>query len=130
MQINTTFIALGTTLFEEVVVFYQTLCQQEPQVYQAHRYAEFLLPGLKLAIFVPQAAQELEFSQSRLSGLSLCFSVDNLDTAIAHLQRIGYDQTWKIQTVSHGRELLVYDPAGNRLIFYSPNAIHDSSSNP
>ena len=130
LQFNAAFVALGTPLFEEVVTFYQSLFHQEPQVYLAHRYAEFLLPGLKLAIFVPQVDQELEFSQSRLSGLSLCFTVDNLEAAIAHLQQIGYGQALKIQTASHGQELLVYDPAGNRLIFYSPNPIHDSSPNP
>ncbi len=130
MKIHTAFIALGTTQWDEVITFYRQLLEQDPHPYQPHRYAEFVFAGLTLAIFVPQADQELEFSQSRLSGLSLCLTVDDLDAAIAHLQQIGYGQVLKVQTASHGQELLVYDPAGNRLIFYFPSTSHDSSPNP
>ena len=120
MKINTALVALGTTRWDAVITFYRQLLEQEPHPYQPNRYAEFALPGLILAIFVPKPDQETAFSQSLKSGLSLCLKVENLDAAIAHLQAMGYDRPFTMESASHGQELHLYDPADNRIILYCP----------
>jgi len=118
-MITTAWLTIGTDQFAAVVEFYQTALQQHPKPFAAERYAEFQLPGLRLGIFRPQADHQSEFAHSDSSGFSLCLEVDNLATAIAHFQTL--DPAIKIsqiQTASHGREIYVYDPAGNRLILH------------
>ncbi|NJO93776.1 MAG: hypothetical protein HC820_04390, partial [Hydrococcus sp. RM1_1_31] len=44
--------------------------------------------------------------------------VENLETAIAHLTEMGYSPPGEIAIASHGREIYVYDPAGNRIILH------------
>ena len=120
-NIQEAFLAIGTEKFTEVVDFYRQFLSQEPNPHNPTKYAEFQLQGLRLAIFYPKSDHKAEFAQAEGSGFSLCVTVKDLDSAIAHLQNLGYAPTAEIQTSSHGRESYVYDPAHNRLILYQPN---------
>lgn len=115
---NDAFVALGAVNFDDVLRFYRQFLELEPQVYLEDVYAEFQLAGMKLGIFKPKASHETEFSESNRAGLSLCLEVDELDGAIAHITQLGYPPPGNITTASHGREVYVYDPAGNRIILH------------
>jgi catechol 2,3-dioxygenase-like lactoylglutathione lyase family enzyme len=56
--------------------------------------------------------------QNSPRGMALCFEVEDLEGAIAHLTRLGYPPPGKIITASHGREIYAYDPEGNWLILH------------
>lgn len=112
------FLTLASSQFEPLVVFYQQLFEQSPQPHIPQSYAEFRLPGLRLAIFRPKADHAAEFSAPSSGGMSLCVEVDSLETAIAHLTHMGYPPTQPIITASHGQEIYVTDPDGNRLILH------------
>ena len=116
------FITLAAVDFNGVVEFYQRFLDCDAHPYIANTYAEFKLPGTKLGVFKPKESHEAEFADSSQAGLSLCIEVDDLDRAIAHATRLGYPPPGTITTASHGREIYVYDPMGNRLI------LHESSS--
>jgi catechol 2,3-dioxygenase-like lactoylglutathione lyase family enzyme len=118
------FLTLGTVQFEPLVAFYQGLLGQAAQPYLPDRYAEFTLPGMKLALFRPQIGHRAEFDQPSSGGMSLCLEVEDLEGAIAHLAALGYPPPGPILTASHGREVYAYDPDGNRLI------LHQSATNP
>ena len=120
-NIQEAFLTIGTEKFTEVVDFYRQFLNQDPNPYNPTKYAEFRIQGLRLAIFYPKSDHKAEFSQVGGSAFSLCLAVKDLDSAIAHLQNLGYAPTAEIQTSSHGRESYVYDPAHNRLILYQPN---------
>ncbi|MEB3355398.1 MAG: VOC family protein [Synechococcales bacterium] len=112
------FLTLAAAEFDPIVAFYQALLGRSPTSHIPNVYAEFQLPGLRLAIFKPKSDHEAEFSQPTRSGFSLCLEVADLEGAIAHLTAIGHPPTGAIVTASHGRELYAYDPAGNRLILH------------
>ncbi len=112
------FVALAATDFDAVVEFYQRFFDRDAHPYRANVYAEFRLPGVKLGVFKPQELHEAEFSDSTHGGLSLCIEVDDLEGAIAHATRLGHPPPTPITTASHGREVYIYDPAGNRLILH------------
>lgn len=112
------FITLASVNFEALVVFYGKVLGQEARPYQSDRYAEFHLPGLKLGIFKPRADQTAQFSAPGSGGMSLCLEVVDLERAIAHLSAVGYPPPGPVLTASHGREVYVYDPDGNRLILH------------
>jgi predicted enzyme related to lactoylglutathione lyase len=116
------FIVLGTGNFDRLVQFYRQLLQQEPQPYLNAVYAEFRLVNLKLGIFCPKESHKPEFSDSRGSGMSICLEVENLEMAIEHLSQIGYPPSQEITIATHGREIYVYDPDGNRLILHQSTA--------
>lgn len=118
-MIKTAWLTIGTNKFTEVVTFYRLVLQQEPKPWSQERYAEFHLPGLRLGIFRPQADHQAEFAQSDQSGFSLCLEVEDLEMAIAKFQQGNlYVNVSQIRTASHGREIYVYDPAGNRIILH------------
>ncbi len=108
--------------FEEVVTFYRRLLQQEPAVFQRDRYAEFQLPGLCIALFPPKPSQQSEFEQAANSPISLCLKIVDLAEAIAQLKAWGCPMG-EVAIASHGQEIYVYDPQGNRIILYQPNAL-------
>ncbi len=121
-QCTEAFVALGSIDLDKLVIFYTQLFGQNPQPYQPKIYAEYHLPGLRLAIFVPKPDHELEFGQSRQSktgSMSICLQVSDLEQVIRELEVMSYP-LGNIITASHGRELYIYDPDGNRLIFYEP----------
>ncbi|MBE9174452.1 VOC family protein [Synechocystis salina LEGE 06155] len=116
---KTAFLTIGTVHFAEVVTFYQFLLEQAPLPYSPERYAQFQLPGMVLAIFSPHPDQTQEFSCSDQSGLSLCLEIPDLPTAIAKIaQFYAPIKEQKIIHASHGREIYLYDPAGNRIILH------------
>ncbi len=112
------FITLSSTEFEPLVEFYGALLGQEAKPYQADRYAEFCLPGLRLAIFRPKPDQATQFSAPHSGAMSLCLEVADLGSAIALLTHLGYPPPGPIMTASHGSEIYAYDPDGNRLILH------------
>jgi predicted enzyme related to lactoylglutathione lyase len=115
-------ITLGTNNFDRLVQFYRQLWQQEPQPYLPAVYAQFSLVNLKLGVFCPKESHRAEFSDSRGSGMSICLEVESLETALAHLIQIGYPPSQEISVASHGREIYIYDPDGNRLILHQSTA--------
>ncbi len=116
------FIALGTSNFDCSVQFYRQLLQQEPNPYFVAVYAEFRLINLKLGLFCPKESHRDEFSDSRGSGMSICFEVESLEKALEHWSEIGYGARGEISQTSHGPEIYIYDPDGNRLIFHQSTA--------
>ena len=113
--IQTAYVTLASESLSALVTFYQGLLEQEPQPYVPERYAEFALPGLKLALFKPGHPQE--FSGSAAS-MSVCLEVEDLEGAIATLTDLGYPPPGNVIHASHGQEIYAYDPSGNRLILH------------
>jgi hypothetical protein len=54
--------------------------------------------------------------------MSICFEVESLEKAIEHWSEIGYGARGEISQTSHGPEIYIYDPDGNRLIFHQSTA--------
>ncbi|MBT9316172.1 VOC family protein [Leptothoe spongobia] len=119
--IQTAYVTLAHENLEELVEFYQNLLGYPPSPHESEQYAEFSLPGLKLALFKPRADHTEEFSKPA-SSMSLCLEVENLESTISTLTGLGYAPPDDIIHASHGQEIYAYDPAGNRLI------LHQSSS--
>lgn len=119
---SSAFVALASVNFEQLVGFYSGLLDQSARPYQRDRYAEFQLPGLRLAIFKPKSDQTSQFAAPSSGAMSLCLEVTDLEGAIAHLTRLGYAPPGSVLTASHGREIYAYDPDGNRLILHQSSA--------
>jgi catechol 2,3-dioxygenase-like lactoylglutathione lyase family enzyme len=96
--------------------------QQEPRVYRPGVYAEFDLLGMRLGIFCPKDAFGDEFGDSRGGRMSICWEVEDLEGALAHLRAIGHGPVAAVERASHGREIFVHDPDGNRLILHQSTA--------
>ncbi|PPS46043.1 VOC family protein [Chroococcidiopsis sp. TS-821] len=114
---SSAFVTLAARDLEKLVLFYSNLLDITPQQYTPNRYAEFELPGLRLGIFQPKQTRQPEFQNSS-SAMSLCLEVSDLENAIAHLTHLGYPPPGETLTASHGKEIYVYDPEGNRLILH------------
>ncbi|MEB3826779.1 VOC family protein [Phormidium sp. CCY1219] len=112
------FVTLSAVNFAPLLAFYTQWLGIEPHVLIPNVYAEFSLPGLTLGIFRPKASHESEFAHPGHSSMSLCFEVDNLEAAIAHLHTLGCPPPGEIFPAKHGREIYACDPAGNRLILH------------
>ena len=96
------FVTLAATDFDLLVDFYFSLLGRDPKIYLGNVYAEFQLPGLRLAIFNPRASHKREFANSNgNSGMSICLEVANLETAITHLTVMGYPPQGDIKIASH-----------------------------
>lgn len=115
------FITIAAVEFDRVKQFYRQILGKEPDPYLANVYAEFSLNCCKIGIFKPKKDHEAEFSYSYKSGLSLCIEVRDIEDAIAYLNNIGYQPTGNINHASHGKEIYIYDPGGNRLILHQAN---------
>lgn len=112
------FVALASEQLSQTTAFYQGLFDQAPAPYLVDCYAEFRLPGLRLAIFSPAQSHHQEFSAPTSGAMSLCLEVPQLEAAMARLSALGYPPRGAIITASHGREIYAYDPDGNRLILH------------
>jgi len=117
-QFTGSLITLATDEVEKMILFYSQLLGQEPVVYIPNVYAEFQLPSLRLGIFKPRELDRQEFQNQAKSGMSLCLEVSDLVSAIAHLTTLGYPPPGESVTMSHGKEIYVYDPGLNRLILH------------
>lgn len=120
LKIQTAFVTLAAENLSVLVEFYQGLLAQAPRPHIPQRYAEFVLPGVRLALFKPSAGHVSEFAAAAAS-MSLCLEVVDLVDAIATLTHLGYPPPGDIIHASHGREIYAYDPAGNRLILHQAN---------
>ncbi|NEP62660.1 MAG: VOC family protein [Symploca sp. SIO2G7] len=119
-MVQTALVTLAGENLDALVEFYQNLLGQTPRAYVSQRYAEFILPGLTVALFKPRADHGAEFAGTAAS-MSLCLEVKNLGDAIAALTNLGYPPSGSIIYASHGQEIYAYDPAGNRLILHQAN---------
>lgn len=117
-QCTAALVTLAAVDTEKIVLFYTQILGQEPAAHIPNVYAEFQLPGLRLGIFRPKETNQFEFENAVKSGMSLCLEVSDLERAIAHFTALGYPPPGEISTASHGREIYVYDPGGNRLILH------------
>ncbi len=119
MSLNaiTVFVALADGKEAPLIPFYTALFDQKPAVNIPQVYAEFHLTGLRLGIFQPKADQRNQFTGAA-GSMSLCVEVSSLEIAIAHLKAIGHSPASAIMTASHGQEVYLYDPVGNRLILH------------
>jgi catechol 2,3-dioxygenase-like lactoylglutathione lyase family enzyme len=115
---NAAITTIASVNFDRTIDFYTQFLEIAPQGCIPNVYAEFRLPGLKLAIFCPHPRHCDEFGQSQQSGMSLCLEVASLEDAIAKLTQLGYPPSGAITIASHGREIYAYDPDGNRLILH------------
>ncbi len=116
------FVAIASVNLEDQVEFYQAFLAIAPQPITP-TYAEFQLPGLRLAIFRPKEDNAIEFTATAsgkvISGtMSICIEVSNLNEAIARLKALGYPPPGEVLSASHGQEIYAYDPDGNRLILH------------
>lgn len=118
MDYRHVFLTLASPNLERLVPFYQALFHQPPQPYQPGRYAEFHLPALTLALFQPAADQGESFAASPHPTLALCFEVPSLTLALATCTALGCTAPAPIRHASHGQEVYVYDPDGNRIILH------------
>lgn len=116
-RLKTAFVTLAGENLQTLVQFYQNLLGQAPEAYTPQHYAEFSLPGVRLALFKPSSEHGPKFSGPAAS-MSLCLEVDNLAAAIISLTNLGYPPPESIINTRHGDEIYAYDPAGNRLILH------------
>lgn len=114
------FVAVSTTNLQALVDFYRELFQVEPSNYHVAMYAEFELRTLRLGLFQPKVDHQSEF-KNIASSMSLCVEVKDLGQAIKTLADMGYPCSGEITKASHGKEIYVYDPDGNRLIIHQGN---------
>lgn len=119
--LQTGFVAIGTEDLAGLVDFYGRLLNQAPQVYQADRYGEFQIPGLRIALFQPRSDQGHTWATPIAGSLSLCLTVTDLGAAIEHCQQLQLAPS-PVQTASHGQEFFIQDPLGNRILFYAPRS--------
>ena len=112
------FITIASPEISILVEFYSKLLGQKPHLYIPNSYAEFDLLGLRLGIFQPQKESLVEFANSDNSTVSICLEVEDLAATLAHLTSMGYPPPGEIISASHGQEIYVYDPLGNRLILH------------
>jgi predicted enzyme related to lactoylglutathione lyase len=121
MLFSRAFVTIAAADWPRSVAFYTALTGDSPRSVIPGRYGEFMLAGLQLAIYQPKT---LEITlPERYPILSICLQVPDLDEAIGELGTIGYPVSMGIQKVSHGCEVYIYDPDGNRLILYQPNLL-------
>lgn len=111
------FVTLASVNLKAQVEFYQAFLAVEPQP-STPTYAEFHLPGLRLAIFTPKQSNITEFAAASSGAMSLCLEVKDLNSAIARLISLGYAPPSEVMHASHGDEIYAYDPDGNRLILH------------
>ncbi|WP_310487324.1 VOC family protein [Chamaesiphon sp. VAR_69_metabat_338] len=111
-------VTIASANFDRTIDFYTQFLEIAPQGCIPNVYAEFRLPGLRLAIFCPHPNNRAEFSHPHQSGMSICLEVDSVEDAIAKLTQLGYSPSGSITVASHGREIYAYDPDGNRLILH------------
>jgi hypothetical protein len=118
IELTEIFAAIGTEQFDAVVAFYTALFGRAPDERIRDVYVAFRLPGLHLGIFRPREATAADFRNrpDRCGGLSLVLQVPRLEPAMAELTRLGSPPAGPVVTASHGREVYVHDPDGNRLI--------------
>ena len=130
------FVAIAVQQWEPMVKFYRHLLQQSPQPHIPNSYAEFMVGGLKLGLFLPKASHQPEFSHPAHSAMSLCLEVENLEQSCGMVDAV-YDELYAggygstdghgryglIAIASHGRECYAYDPDGNRLILHEAGSI-------
>jgi predicted enzyme related to lactoylglutathione lyase len=102
------------------VQFYQTLLGDGAIFRQTGKYVEFDLGDLRLGLFEPKPESASEFDQRGQNPMSLCLAVTDLDQTLAQLaaQSLIPDQPPSIYLASHGQELYLFDPDGNRIILY------------
>ncbi|NJM46152.1 MAG: VOC family protein [Alkalinema sp. RU_4_3] len=112
------FVTLAAPQWDRSIAFYSQLLAQEPEGLQTDRYGAFDLGGWKLAIYRPKL--EEQEPPAAYPTLSLCFQVPNLDETLVYLATLNMEDPGPIQQVSHGREVYLYDPDGNRIILYEP----------
>ncbi|HIK03993.1 MAG TPA: VOC family protein [Trichormus sp. M33_DOE_039] len=118
LQCTDAIVTIATSELDKLVNFYTDLLNQNPINFIPNVYAEFQFPGMRLGIFHPKTTHAYEFQDSVKSKMSLCLEVSNLETAIAHITDLGCPPPGEITLASHGREIYVYDPDGNRLILH------------
>jgi catechol 2,3-dioxygenase-like lactoylglutathione lyase family enzyme len=111
-------ITIASVNFDRIVDFYTQFLGLTPTQFIPDVYAEFPIAGVRLGIFCPKSSHRDEFGHPKQSGMSLCLEVDNLESAIAKLDLLGYRPPGQTIAASHGREIYAYDPDGNRLILH------------
>lgn len=116
------YIALASVRVAEQAEFYRKFLKVTPRPETA-KYAEFQLPGLRLAIFEPKLESRSEFAATGAGPMGFCVEVDDLPRAIAHLTTLGYPPPGEIIHASHGQEIYAYDPDGNRLILHQSSKV-------
>jgi hypothetical protein len=97
-----------------LVAFYQKFLAQDPILHRPGIYTEFQLADLRLGIFQPKQPEEFPAGKS---SISICLEVPDLAAVCNDLARLDIAVS-PIFTASHGQEVYVYDPTGNRWIIH------------
>jgi predicted enzyme related to lactoylglutathione lyase len=112
-------VTIGAIEFDRVVDFYRLLLDRSPQPFIPDSYAEFQIANtLRLGIFLPSSTHRSQFDRSEFSGLSICLEVNSILSTLELLAQAGYPVDGEIITASHGQEIYIYDPSGNRSILH------------
>lgn len=122
IEINQAFVTIATLELDALSRFYQDFLGQSPQRYVPQVYAEFQLPSLRLGLFQIRPSDRQEFINPGKGTVSLTLEVADLAAAIAQLTALGYPPPGAIIPTTYGHEIYGYDPMGNRLILYTPDA--------
>ncbi|OUC15914.1 MAG: hypothetical protein B0A82_04350 [Alkalinema sp. CACIAM 70d] len=126
IRYDSAWVTIAVTDLSGAQQFYQALFACEPSRVLPDRYVEFQLAGLRLGIYRPtkfpiSASETSAIAALPQASMSLCFQVQDLDVTLAQLNQLQVPHD-AVAIASHGREVYAYDPNGNRLIFYQPNA--------
>lgn len=116
-SIRRSLITVAVMDWQQSLTFYRNLLQLEPQVLQPGRYAEFRLADCTISLYKPRLEETPTAEGNPYPSLGICLHVDSLQAALAQLNLVNHG----IQASSHGREVYLYDPNGNRIILYEPH---------
>lgn len=111
------FVVISVNEIQALTDFYSQLLQKAPDVNRPGIYSEFKLEKIRIGIFKPKPERQSEFENSS-SAMSLCLEVEDINKAIAMLNKLNCPPPGEIIEASHGKEIYAYDPAGNRLILH------------
>ena len=111
------FVVISTNKIQALTDFYSQLLQKTPDIHRPEVYSEFRLEKIKIGIFKPKPERQAEFDNSS-SAMSLCLEVEDINKAIAMLNKLDCPPPGEIIEASHGKEIYAYDPTGNRLILH------------
>ncbi len=103
-------VSIATPDHQRLEEFYTALLQQEPTMRLGDHYCEYQLPGLRLGVY---GSDKPEFA-AMAGAVSICVQVERLEDWLPP------DQDYVIKTASHGREVELRDPDGNRLVIHEP----------
>lgn len=101
-------VSIATADLARLEAFYTALFKAPPQFWQGDRYCEYHVANLRLGLYSSNNSRFVTVA----SAMSLCVQVAELEPWLT--------PDMVVKTASHGREVEVYDPDGNRIVLHEP----------